>query len=371
LQVGVDSFAAAFDDFSFAVDPSVRLRNLVQQIEHADQVGLDAFGIGEHHRREFLDSAPAVILGAAAARTQRIRLTSAVTVLSAADPVRVFQSFATLDLLSQGRAEMVVGRGSFIEAFPLFGLQLEDYDALFAEKLDLLLEIRDHEHVHWSGKYRAALTGQGVYPRPVHELKRPRRIRVRATQRGRSTQCRSRRCLLARAAARASDHMVGHSYGGAVITAAAAGNPNVKALVYVAAFAPDSNEALGALLQRYPDLGLGKALAPDAAGFLYIDAAQYPAVFANGLPPTQARAFATAQKPIAGSALGEPLTVAPAWRTVPSWYVVATQDRAINPELERFMAKRMNAHVTELPAGHLVFISRAPDIARIIESASQ
>jgi len=167
LQVGIDSFAAAHDDSSRAVDASVRLRHLVEQIEHADQVGLDAFGIGEHHRREFLDSAPAVILGAAAARTQRIRLTSAVTVLSAADPVRVFQSFATLDLLSQGRAEMVVGRGSFIEAFPLFGLRLEDYDALFAEKLDLLLEIRDNEHVHWSGKYRAALTGQGVYPRPV------------------------------------------------------------------------------------------------------------------------------------------------------------------------------------------------------------
>jgi len=110
LQVGIDSFAAAHDDSSLAVDPSVRLRHLVEQIEHADQVGLDAFGIGEHHRREFLDSAPAVILGAAAARTQRIRLTSAVTVLSAADPVRVFQSFATLDLLSQGRAEMVVGR---------------------------------------------------------------------------------------------------------------------------------------------------------------------------------------------------------------------------------------------------------------------
>ena len=167
MQVGIDSFAAAHDDSSLAVDPSVRLRNLVEQIEHADQVGLDAFGIGEHHRREFLDSAPPVILGAAAARTQRIRLTSAVTVLSAADPVRVFQSFATLDLLSQGRAEMVVGRGSFIEAFPLFGLRLEDYDALFAEKLDLLLNIRDHEHVFWSGKYRAALTGQGVYPRPV------------------------------------------------------------------------------------------------------------------------------------------------------------------------------------------------------------
>src|SRR6267378_2136474 len=165
--------------------------------------------------------------------------------------------------------------------------------------------------------------------------------------------------------------VVGHSYGGAVITAAAVGNPNVKSLVYVAAFAPDSNEALGALLQRYPDLGLGKALVPDAAGFLYIDAAKYPEVFANGLPATQARAFATAQKPIAGSALGEPLTVAPAWKTVPSWYVVATQDRAINPELERFMAKRMNARVTELPAGHLVFISRAQDVARIIESAGQ
>src|SRR2546430_11618143 len=165
--------------------------------------------------------------------------------------------------------------------------------------------------------------------------------------------------------------VVGHSYGGAVITAAAAGNPNVKSLVYVAAFAPDSGEVIGGLLQRYPDLGLGKALAPDAAGFLYIDAAKYPVVFANGLPPTQARVFATAQKPIAGSALGEPLTVAPAWKTVPSWYVVATQDRAINPELERFMAKRMHARVTELPAGHLVFIARAQDIARIIESASQ
>ena len=165
--------------------------------------------------------------------------------------------------------------------------------------------------------------------------------------------------------------VVGHSYGGAVISAAAAGNPNVKSLVYVAAFAPDSGEFLGALLQRYPDLGLGKALGPDAAGFLYIDPAKYPEVFANGLPPAQARAFATEQKPIAGSALGEPLTVTPAWKTVPSWYVVATQDHAINPELERFMAKRMNARVTELPAGHLVFISRAQDIARIIESASR
>jgi len=167
MQIGIDSFAAAYDDASLAVDASDRLRNLVEQIEHADQVGLDVFGIGEHHRREYLDSAPAVILGAAAARTRHIRLTSAVTVLSSADPVRVFQNFATLDLLSQGRAEMVVGRGSFIESFPLFGLQLKDYDSLFAEKLDLLLKIRENEHVHWSGKHRTALTGQGVYPRPV------------------------------------------------------------------------------------------------------------------------------------------------------------------------------------------------------------
>src|ERR1700738_3037332 len=167
MQIGIDSFAAAFDDSSLAVSPQDRLRHLVEQIEHADQAGLDVFGVGEHHRREFLDSAPAIILAAAAAQTKRIRLTSAVTVLSAADPVRVFQSFATLDLLSQGRAEMTVGRGSSIEAFPLFGFRLEDYDALFAEKLDLLLNIREHEHVRWSGKYRPALTGQGVYPRPV------------------------------------------------------------------------------------------------------------------------------------------------------------------------------------------------------------
>src|ERR1700688_2173765 len=142
MQIGIDSFAAAYDDASLAVSASDRLRNLVEQIEYADQVGLDVFGIGEHHRREYLDSAPAVILGAAAARTHRIRLISAVRVLSSADPLRVFQNFATLDLLSQGRAKMVVGRGSFIESFPLFGLKLEDYDSLFAEKLDLLLKIR-------------------------------------------------------------------------------------------------------------------------------------------------------------------------------------------------------------------------------------
>jgi probable LLM family oxidoreductase len=166
MQVGIDSFAA-FDDAGLQISPSERLRKLVEQIEYADQIGLDVFGVGEHHRREFLDSAPAVVLAAAAARTKHIRLTSAATVLSAADPVRVFQEFATLDLLSQGRAEMVVGRGSSIEAFPLFGFRLEDYDSLFQEKLDLLLKIRDNEHVHWSGKYRPGLSGQGVYPRPL------------------------------------------------------------------------------------------------------------------------------------------------------------------------------------------------------------
>src|SRR6266481_2743346 len=168
MQIGVDSFVAAtVDAAGRAVDPAKHLSELLEAITLADEVGLDVFGIGEHHRREFLDSAPTVILAAAAARTRRIRLTSAVTVLSAADPVRVFQEFATLDLLSQGRAEMVVGRGSFIDAFPLFGLSLQDYDALFEDKLDLLLKIRDNEHVHWTGRFRPDLTGQGVYPRPV------------------------------------------------------------------------------------------------------------------------------------------------------------------------------------------------------------
>src|SRR6266700_1475975 len=169
MQIGIDSFGAVISDPATGLNlsPVQRMQNLLEEIELADQVGLDVFGIGEHHRAEFLDSAPAVILAAAAARTQRIRLTSAVTVLSAADPVRVFQEFATLDLLSQGRAEMVVGRGSFIEAFPLFGLQLKDYDSLFAEKLDLLLKLREKEFVHWAGKHRSALTGQGVYPRPL------------------------------------------------------------------------------------------------------------------------------------------------------------------------------------------------------------
>lgn len=133
----------------------------------ADQVGLDVFGIGEHHRPDFVSSAPAVVLAAAAARTKRIRLTSAVTVLSSDDPVRVFQEFSTLDLLSGGRAEIMAGRGSFIESFPLFGYDLNDYDSLFDEKLRLLIELREKERITWSGRHRPALAGQGIYPRPL------------------------------------------------------------------------------------------------------------------------------------------------------------------------------------------------------------
>src|SRR6204780_1205733 len=171
MQIGIDSFAAAISDpaTGLTLSPVERMQHLLEEIELADQVGLEVFGIGEHHRAEFLDSAPAVILAAAAARTRNIRLTSAVTVLSAADPVRVFQEFATLDLISHGRAEIVAGRGSFVESYPLFGLRLEDYDELFAEKLDLLLAIRENTHVHWSGKHRPALTGQAVYPRPLQD----------------------------------------------------------------------------------------------------------------------------------------------------------------------------------------------------------
>lgn len=171
MQIGIDSFAASIADPTTGVrlEPVDRLANLLEEIELADQVGLDVFGIGEHHRAEFLDSAPVVILAAAATRTKKIRLGSAVTVLSAADPVRVFQEFATLDLISHGRAEIVAGRGSFVESYPLFGLRLEDYDSLFAEKLDLLLAIRANTHVAWSGKHRAALTGQAIYPRPLQD----------------------------------------------------------------------------------------------------------------------------------------------------------------------------------------------------------
>src|ERR1700710_177427 len=169
MHVGVDSFVSAVTDpaTGHQVGPQERMQHLLEEIELADATGLYSFGIGEHHREEYYDSAPPVILAAAAARTSRIRLGSAVAVLSAADPVRVFQQFATLDLISKGRIDLVVGRGSFPEAFPLFGLSLADYDSLFEEKPDLLLRIRDSERVTWSGRHRAALTGQGVYPRPL------------------------------------------------------------------------------------------------------------------------------------------------------------------------------------------------------------
>lgn len=171
MQIGVDSFGAVISDPSTEIilRPAQRMQNLLEEIVLADQVGLDVFGIGEHHRSEFVDSAPVVILGAAATRTKNIRLSSAVTVLSAADPVRVFQEFATLDLISHGRAEIVAGRGSSVEAFPLFGFDLDDYDSLYAEKLDLLLKIRENTHIHWTGKHRPALTGQAVYPRPLQD----------------------------------------------------------------------------------------------------------------------------------------------------------------------------------------------------------
>jgi len=170
MEIGIDSFAAMFSgNSSKIINDADALAQLLEKIGHADHVGLDSFGIGEHHRKGFLDSAPTLILAAAATRTKTIRLSSAVTVLSAADPVRVFQEFATLDLISGGRAEMVVGRGSFIEAFPLFGYNLQDYDELFAEKLDLLLKIRASEFVTWSGKFRPALKNQAVYPRPLQD----------------------------------------------------------------------------------------------------------------------------------------------------------------------------------------------------------
>jgi probable LLM family oxidoreductase len=171
MEIGIYTFAET------GIDPGTgrqlgaeqRLRDLLEEIELADQVGLDVFGVGEHHRADYVASSPAVVLAAAAARTRRIRLTSAVTVLSSDDPVRVFQDFATLDLLSDGRAEIMAGRGSFIESFPLFGYDLGDYDALFTEKLELLLALRAAERVTWSGAHRAAIDGLGVYPRPVQD----------------------------------------------------------------------------------------------------------------------------------------------------------------------------------------------------------
>lgn len=169
IEIGIDSFAVApaSNDLDRILDNSIALNELLERIELADQAGLHVFGLGEHYRKEFLDSASSIILAAAASRTKKIKLTSAVTVLSAADPVRVFQNFATIDLISIGRAEMVVGRGSFIESFPLFGLDLKDYDKIFKEKLDLLLKIRDNEVISWSGEFRPELVDMPIYPRPL------------------------------------------------------------------------------------------------------------------------------------------------------------------------------------------------------------
>src|SRR5690606_37910447 len=171
MQIGIDSFVINTPDATTGqtIGTAERIGNVLEEIECADRAGLDVFGIGEHHRADFADSATAIILAAAAARTSRIKLTSAVTVLSAADPVRVFQEFATLDLISNGRAEIIAGRGPFTEAFPLFGLRLNDYDALFSEKLELLLKIRDDEIVTWKGQFRPALNQQAIYPRPLQE----------------------------------------------------------------------------------------------------------------------------------------------------------------------------------------------------------
>jgi probable LLM family oxidoreductase len=171
FELGLYSFAELTPDpiTGRKISPEQRLKDLIESIELADQVGLDVFGLGEHHREEFIASSPVVILGAIAAKTKRIRLSTAVTVLSSDDPVRVFQDFATLDLLSSGRAEIMAGRGSFIESFPLFGYDLHDYDALFAEKLELLVKLREVENITWSGKYRPALNNLGIYPRSVQE----------------------------------------------------------------------------------------------------------------------------------------------------------------------------------------------------------
>ncbi len=172
MELGLATFADLGRDprTGQLITPEQRLANLLEEVELAEQVGLDVFAVGEHHRPDYAVSAPPIALAAAAARTERIRLSSAVTVLSSEDPVRVFQQFATLDLLSHGRAEILAGRGSFTESFPLFGYDLKDYDELFEEKLLLLLQIREHERVTWSGSFRAPLEDQGIYPRPVQDL---------------------------------------------------------------------------------------------------------------------------------------------------------------------------------------------------------
>ena len=171
MELGVYTFGEVTPDAVTGemVSPAQRLRDLIEEIELADQVGLDVFGVGEHHRPDYSVSAPAVVLAAAAERTERIRLTSAVNVISSDDPVRVFQQFSTLDLLSGGRAEIMAGRGSFIESFPLFGYDLRDYDSLFTEKLELLLKIRDSERITWSGRHRAPIEDRPVYPRPIQD----------------------------------------------------------------------------------------------------------------------------------------------------------------------------------------------------------
>jgi probable LLM family oxidoreductase len=171
MELGIYTFVenTSHPELGGKLHPSKRLQNLLEEIGLADQAGLDVFGIGEHHREEYVSSAPAVILAAAAARTKNIRLTSAVTVLGSEDPVRAYQQYATLDLLSEGRAEMMVGRGSFIESFPLFGYDLNDYDELFSENLDLLLTLRENEVVTWSGKHRASIESRGVYPQPLQK----------------------------------------------------------------------------------------------------------------------------------------------------------------------------------------------------------
>lgn len=171
MELGITTFAETIPEVEGGptIGHGVRLRQVIEEIELAEQVGLEIYGVGEHHRPDFAASSPAVVLAAAAARTERIRLTPAVSILSTDDPVRVFQQYATLDLLSEGRAELLVGRGSFIESFPLFGYDLEDYEDLFTEKLDLLLEIRDNERVTWKGRFRAPIDDQGIYPRPEQD----------------------------------------------------------------------------------------------------------------------------------------------------------------------------------------------------------
>lgn len=181
MELGITSFAETYPDPNTGqlISQGERLRRILDEIELAERVGLDVYGLGEHHRPDFASSAPAVVLAAAAGRTSKIRLFPAVSILSTDDPVRVFQQYATLDLVSSGRAELLVGRGSFIESFPLFGYSLDDYDELFSEKLDLLLEIRDNEKVSWSGRFRPPIQGQGIYPRPERTL--PVRVAVGGT----------------------------------------------------------------------------------------------------------------------------------------------------------------------------------------------